>query len=288
MQIDLFGNRRYKVNLHMHTNLSDGRRTPAEAVQIYRNAGYDAVALTDHWFFGEGEESSDFTILSGGEYNTKNGDAIKGVYHIVGIGMKRDPAIRRDAPVQEVISSIRAAGGIVVLAHPAWSLNTPEQILPLEGVDATEIYNSVSGVHMSRRPDSGLIVDMIGCSGRYYPLIAADDAHYYDGDECMSWIMVEAEDNAPEYLLPAIRKGRYYATQGPEIHLFREGDEFVVRSSPVCEIVFLSNLVWSPRVFEGESLTEARYHPTPEERFIRAEVMDRDGKRAWSQIIPID
>ena len=288
MQTDLFGKKRYKVNLHTHTTLSDGRRSPLEVLAIYREAGYDAIAITDHWYYGEGGEHEGMTILSGAEYNTKTHDCREGVFHIVGVGMKEDPHLVKGTPVPETIERIRAAEGIVILAHPAWSLNTPEQILPLEGIDATEIYNTVSGLHMSRRPDSGLIVDMIGAKGRFYPLIAADDTHYYDGDECVSWIMVEAEDNGEERLIPAIREGKYYATQGPEVHLFREGEEFVVRCSPCSEIVFLSNFSWTPRAFEGEGLTEARYTPKPGECFIRAEVMDANGKRAWSQIIPLE
>ena len=287
MQIDLFGKKRYKVNLHTHTTLSDGQKTPAEVVQIYRAHGYDAIALTDHWFYGEGEEAPDFTVLSGIECNVGDPDSRNGVYHILCVGSRSAPAVRKDMPPQKVINAIRAAGGLAILAHPAWSLNTPEEILKLQGFHATEIYNSVSGVHMSRRADSSLIVDMLAMRGCCFPLIAADDAHYYDNDSCKSWIMVEAEDNAREYLIPAIRNGRFYATQGPEIHLTREGDEVVVTCSPVSEIVFHSNFVWSRRVFEGDGLTEARYTLHPGECFIRAEVTDRDGKRAWSRIIPV-
>ena len=45
---DMFGNNRMKINLHTHTTQSDGRRTPEEAAKIYKDAGYDAIALTDH------------------------------------------------------------------------------------------------------------------------------------------------------------------------------------------------------------------------------------------------
>lgn len=287
MQIDLFGKKRYKVNLHTHTTLSDGKKTPAEVAQIYRANGYDAIALTDHWFYGEGEETHDFTILSGIECNVGDPDSRNGVYHIVGIGTRRAPAAKRDMPPQDVINAIHAAGGLAILAHPAWSLNTPEEIQKLKGLHATEIYNSVSGVHMSRRADASLIVDMLASKGCYFPLIAADDAHYYDNDACKSWIMVEAEDNAREYLIPAIRKGNFYATQGPEIHLERIGKEVAVTCSPAQEIVFYSNLVWSRRVFEGDGITSARYTPKPEECYVRAEVVDRNGKRAWSRIIPL-
>lgn len=288
MYIDLFGKIRYKVNLHTHTALTDGKAYPSEAIERYRSEGYDAIALTDHWFFGEGDESSDFTVLSGAEYNVGGIDCGEGVYHILCIGARTAPSVKKTMSPQRVIDEIRRVGGMVVLAHPAWSLNTPEAIMALRGVEATEIYNSVSGVQMSRRADSSLIVDMLATKGCYLPLIAADDAHYYDkSDDCVSWIMVEAEDCTRDRLLPAIRRGDFYATQGPEVHLWREGDEFVVRSSPVSEIVFQSNAAWTRRVFTGDGITEARYIPNPCETYLRVEVMDSDGKRAWTNIIPI-
>lgn len=38
----------YKANLHCHTNLSDGKKTPEEIKEIYQNGGYSVVAYTDH------------------------------------------------------------------------------------------------------------------------------------------------------------------------------------------------------------------------------------------------
>ena len=285
MQIDLLGKKRYNVNLHMHTKLSDGLRSPAEALARYKQAGYDAVALTDHWYYGKEQEFDGMLVLSGAEYNTRFGDCRQGVFHIVGVGMRHEPSLTLSSSPQKIIHEIRAAGGLSVLAHPAWSLNTVEQIMPLEGVDATEIYNSVSGVHESRRPDSSLIIDMLASKGRAYPLIAADDTHYYDNDDCVSWTMVEAEECTAEAIVEAVRQGRCYATQGPEVHLWREGNEMVVRCSPCREIVFHSNLVWTERIKVGEGLTEAHYPLHKRECFVRAEVTDEHGNRAWSQIV---
>ncbi len=283
MQIDLFGKKRFKVNLHMHTSLSDGELSAVDAARYYLDHGYDAIALTDHWFFGNGGDLGGMTVLSGGEYNVGGRDAAgEGVFHIVGIGMSRAPSVTKSMSAQEVINRVRAAGGLVILAHPAWSLNTPEEILRFSGVDATEIYNSVSGYYHSRRPDSSLIVDMLACRGCFFPLIAADDTHYYGKEACLSYIMVEAEDNSARSLLPAIRRGAFYATQGPEIHLLREGDGFTVRCSPVSQIVFFSNMTWAPRVFEGEALTEAHYVPLGGERYLRVEARDADGRRCWT------
>ena len=275
----------------MHTTLSDGNLSPVEAVQLYRKNGYDAVALTDHWFFGSGSDAEDgFTVLSGAEYNIGGNDGGgEGVFHIVGVGMSRAPSVMKSMSAQQLIDRIHEAGGIAILAHPAWSLNTPEQILPLKNVDATEIYNSVSNVHESRRPDSSLIVDMLGCRGRFYPLVAADDTHYYEeGEACFAWIMVEAADNSRESLVRAIRRGDFYATQGPEVHLIKNEDgSFTVKCSPCEEIYFFSNLTWTRRAFVGENLTEATYVPRENDTFVRVQVKDAEGRYAWTNAVAL-
>ncbi len=293
MQTDMFGRRRQKVNLHMHTTLSDGHASKGTALRIYRNEGYDAVAVTDHWKYGENLVSAEgMTVLSGAEYNLNGRTGEGGVFHILAIGAEREPKIIGDAnsaEPQQIIDAIHEAGGLAVLAHPAWSLETPEQILRYHGFDATEIYNSVSGVHESRRPDSSLIVDMLGARGCLLPLIADDDVHYYDSDRCFAWIMVESEDAKREHLLPAIKAGKFYATQGPEVHLELDGDEAVVHCSPCSEVMFFSDAVWvDKRMISGENLTEVRVPTTKWEHFIRAEVVDKDGKRAWTNCIPYD
>ena len=45
----------YKGNTHAHTTDSDGRATPEECMRQYKAAGYDFLAITDHWHVhGEG------------------------------------------------------------------------------------------------------------------------------------------------------------------------------------------------------------------------------------------
>ncbi len=83
------------------------------------------------------------------------------VMHIVGVGMKQDPGLVRFRHTrQEVIDAINEAGGIAILAHPAWSLNTPAEAKALSGFAATEIYNTVSDAHQSDRPYSGYCLPM--------------------------------------------------------------------------------------------------------------------------------
>ena len=47
MWTDSHGRNWYKGNLHLHTTISDGQRTPEESFELYRGNGYDFVARTD-------------------------------------------------------------------------------------------------------------------------------------------------------------------------------------------------------------------------------------------------
>ena len=276
----------YKIGLHIHTNLSDGKCSPEEVARIYKDAGFDAIAITDHWkYYTEGELEG-LKILSGCEYNVGVRNTIEGVMHIVGIGMKEDPCINRDASCQEIIDGIKAAGGMAVLAHPAWSLNSVEQIETLHGFDMLEIYNSVSDTHQSARPYSGYLVDVLANKGIHFPLTATDDAHYYDGsDETKSYIIADSPSLEWKDIATAIEQKKFYATQGPTLKIEREGNVIRLICSECERIAFFSNLSWSSdRVFCGKGLTYAEYEIKEEEKWVRFEVRDAKGLEAWSNI----
>ncbi len=286
MYKDLYGKTRQKLGLHTHTTVSDGKLTPEEAARVYREAGYDAIALTDHWKYGISRELSGLKIISGAEYNVGDPRTEEGVYHIVALFTDIEPDLTKDLSPQQIIDGIHGAGGLAVLAHPAWSLNTPEMIMALEGVDATEIYNTVSEKGESFRADSSIIVDMIIPKGRNYPLFASDDTHYYGGvDNCKAFIMVESDTLEDEALVTAIKEKKFYASQGPEIHLERAGEKMIVRCSPCEHVYFASNRAWSRRSTHGENITYAEYNITEHDLFIRAFCIDKNGKKAWTNAV---
>lgn len=303
MFTDLTGKKCFKLGLHTHTNRSDGKCTPEEVARIYKEAGYDAIAITDHWKYGPACELAGLTVFSGAEYNLDTGDTSYGGAHIVGLCMTKDPELRQTgSTIQDAIDAIHAAGGIAVLAHPAWSLCQVEDMLSYRGVDATEIFNTVSGVHESDRPYSGILLDLLANRGRFWPLFASDDAHYYDGtDEVTAAIYIHADTLTRETFIDAVRRGDFYASlsrtpekprtahPGPEVHLTREGDVIRLICTPVDKISFLSNRAWvGNRILRGENLTEAVYPLHPAEHYVRAEVTDSQGLVAYSNYIVID
>ena len=291
MYLDMFGNKRCKVGLHTHTTISDGRVTPEEAAAIYKSAGYDTIAITDHWKYHGQDEISGLKIISGCEYNVGSQNTIGDVMHIVGIGMESDPGlVRGTASRQDVIDAVRASGGMVILAHPAWSLNTPQDALALSGFDGVEIYNSVSDIGQNSRPYSGYFVDLLANMGVAYPIVAADDTHVYNGlDETKSYIMARTEDDSVEQILAAIRRGDFYASQGPELHVRREGDRIIADCTACVTINFLTNAAWVPdRMTRGQDLTHAEYPVKEWEKWVRVEVCDDQGRYAWSNVIMLN
>ena len=276
-------------NLHMHTTRSDGRLSYEEAVARYERAGYDFIAVTDHWVRSEkGTTAGGMLLLSGCEYNI--GDTVQqGVYHIVGVGMETAPALERtEKSPQRIIDEINAAGGVAILAHPAWSLNSAEDVARLTGLCGTEIYNTTSAVPPNVRPYSGLFVDQLASLGVLLPCMGADDAHRYVNDATVCSIMVHAREKSHEAVMEAIRAGDFYATMGPSVSLTVEGGEAVVTCSPAAQVEFYSDAVWNDsRVTQGEGITTARCRLLPFETFVRAEVVDSEGRRAFSSPVRV-
>jgi len=290
MYTDKNGTVWYKVQLHAHTNLSDGGLSPEKVAARYRDAGFDAIAITDHWKTWQGGDLEGITVISGCEYDMGGRDSAGGVMHILGLGMKEQAGVEWPGDSwQTVIDKIRAKGGLAVLAHPAWSLNTVEQIKGLNGFSMIEIYNAVSDAHQSSRPYSGHIIDVLANDGIVFPLIATDDAHYYDGtDDARGYIMVKAAGNSAEDILNAVVRGDFYATQGPELYVRRDGDTIVVDCSPCVKIDFLSSSVYEKdRIIRGEDLTHAEYKIKDHEKWVRVEVLDANGNYAWSSIFDL-
>ncbi len=287
MITDKNGNKYFKVTLHTHSSASDGLLSPQDVVRFYKGEGFDCMALTDHWVYNDTPVIEGLPIISGIEYNMGGNHTETDVMHILALGMKYNPGLNNTMSRQEIIDNINKAGGIAVLAHPAWSLNTVEEAISLKGFAATEIYNAVSGVHESFRAYSDYYVDVLANKGSFMPLLAVDDSHYYDGtDNAKGYVMVKAENAEPDTILASIKNGDFYATQGPELYTEVVGDTVNVECSPASRICFVTNLSWTDEsVTNGDGLTSATYKITEGVRWLRVDVIDSYGKHAWSNFI---
>ena len=279
----------YKGNTHAHTTDSDGRVTPEECMRQYKAAGYDFLAITDHWRVRGESNYEGMLIVPGVEYDFPFPTQ---TLHLVCLFPDQESSrgVRRDSTHKEAIRLVNSAGGVAIAAHPAWSLNTTEFLCSLDGVDIAEVYNTMSDEpYNAPRGNAESLLDVAAANGKLYRLAAGDDAHAYRGEQCVSCVMVQAEALTVPAVLNAMRQGRFYASQGPEFkNIEVNGREIFVETSPVASITFISNAFWiEGRCMHGDGLTQRLYTARPEEAYVRIQITDRDGKKAWSNPIAL-
>ena len=275
----------YKANFHCHTTESDGKLDPAAVVSFYKNAGYDILSITDHRKVTE-ISSSQLLLIPGIEIDY----VLPGQWvHILGLGMSSSitQEWNRSGTPQEGIDLIRRLGGIAVLAHPAWSLNTPAFMRSLTGLSGVEVWNSVSTLPLNGdRADSSSLLDVTWSSGgELIPLYANDDSHPYKDEAGVAATMVQAEELTVKSVMTALRSGRFYATTGPQIHQIenRNNQEIVVHCSPAESIIFYSDCPWAAgRAVIRQDMTECSYLIQKSDHFVRIEIRDAHGRKAWS------
>jgi hypothetical protein len=227
MNLDVFKRpgRFFRGNLHTHSKISDGVLEPEAVAAHYRDAGYDFLALTDHFL-----PRYNFPIVDTRPFRTNRFTTILGaevhapansqgeMWHILCVGLPEDfPQTGKTETGAELAARAVEAGAFVAIAHPQWSGLNIEDGRALPMAHAVEVYNNTCALE-SRRGDGAFLLDQLLCDGRDILAIATDDAHFRVGDACGGWVMVKAEENEPSALLAALKAGDFYSTQGPEIH----------------------------------------------------------------------
>ena len=282
----------FKANFHCHTTNSDGKLSPRECVRFYQKAGYDILSITDHRTVTPfPPETEGILLIPGIEIDY----VLPGQWvHILGLGMESHIASRwnRSGTPQEGIDLIRSLGGIAVLAHPAWSLNTPAFMRSLKGLSGVEIWNSVSTLPLNGdRADSSSLMDVTWASGgELLPVFANDDSHPYETEAGVAATMVQSEELSVSAVMESLRQGHFYSTTGPAIRQIeiRDNQEIVVSCSPASAVIFYSDSPWANgRAVMGQELTQAGYFIQKNDHFVRIEVRDEAGRKAWSGPIPI-
>lgn len=313
----------YKGNIHCHSARSDGRLTPAQQVEAYKQHGYDFLLLTEHNVFTDTREfdTPDFLLLPGMEI-TFPPDVKRDVreYHflvIPGTPAQRANAklppyqhdhrleltpFRTYADLQAQIDDAYDRGYMVIMNHPKWSKVEYDEILPLEHLCAVEVFNYDSAV-IENTGEAFTCWDALLRHGRRYWGTAVDDTHNFfpfdsgGNDAFGGWIAVKARSLSQDDLMEAFAAGSFYGSAGPEIKDFYVEDNMVhFTCSPVSRI-FLNGDQRQIRVKwaePGEELTElvcplygeTKY--TSKERYVRVECYDAQGRRAFTNPIWLD
>jgi predicted metal-dependent phosphoesterase TrpH len=278
----------YKANFHTHTNLSDGDVNLPVRVKQYRDKGYQVLAVTDHEKTNNvaGYSDANFLLISGMETHPACPGA-QVPYHLVCLNIPNGFLRNKDMTAQQVIDAVKAAGGEVIFAHPYWSGHTTREMLAVDGYIGMEVYNSVCN-SMGKGYNS-VQWDQLMNTGKIIPAVADEDVHSSSAVG-QSWTMIKAKGLTTETIMNSLRDGSYYASCGPTIEEFKiENGTAVVKCSPVVEICFMGPYTLGSNILSGREhlMTSAEYKLPPTIKWVRAEVVDANGKHAWTNPIEI-
>lgn len=246
---DLYGMRCFKGELHCHTYDSDGIQDVYHTVGNYRAAGYDFMAITDHYISMSAERAQttyrnapvDMTLMLGEECHVPTEQI-----HAVHIGgTKSVNACFRDNPekVTAEMESIRSeltylpenidktdyawrvwiarkareCGGISLLTHPHWiwfdtyfiASAITHQLLSDGIYDAMDITDQEADTTVA-------LWSEMRAQGCNIPVVGCSDSHYTHAADPHrpargGYTLVFATDRNEESILDAIRAGRCVA-----------------------------------------------------------------------------
>ena len=283
-----------KGNLHTHTLESDGDSTPVEIAAWYRDHGYDFLAITDHDKVTKIDAPPGLVLITAEEVT----DRLEGKsLHVNALGIERVVPIQGGKTkvdvLQRNIDAVRAAGGVPLVNHPnfGWAFGADE-LLQLKNFTLLEIASGHPFVNMHGPPSVEAMWDQLLAKGRRVYGVAVDDSHHlknpwdvYVALPGKAWVVVRAERD-PKSIVAALERGDFYASTGVELEDV-SGTKVKVREKNRARyrIQFIGD---GGRVLqETEGLT-ASYTPRGNEGYVRAKVIDSNGRMAWGQPTFID
>lgn len=279
-----------KAQLHVHTDKSRGGQwSLADAVEHYGQLGYKFLCITDHGkvTVPSCSDMGGILVLPGEE------STVPDPFWPLGRHMLRllvsSPATSGRA--QERIDSCVSRGGVVALAHPSWTGNLGTGRWRVKDLRAVFDFRlvEVRNLHSDEDLDTSIwhsvLVQRMPDDAVW--AVAVDDARCAS-EAGQGWIEIKAQEITGDAFRKALLAGRFYATTGPQCEFGVSGSAICARTERPSTIKFINRD--EAVVREAAGASEAQYAPVTGDGFVRVEVVDSDGKRAWSQpfaIIPL-
>ena len=301
----------YRANLHCHSTVSDGRKSPEELKEFYKEHGYQIIAYTDHEKLVTHNDLSDDTFLALNGYEAginEDGDvhwSRRKVCHLCLIAMTPEqtapvpedsPRIYRGEWISDFAKNARDAGFFVTYNHPVWSLESYPQYSTYHNMNAMEIVNFACQIE-GYDDDNGHCYDDLLRGGERLFCIAADDNHNAIPDDstvCDSfggYTMIAAESLDYRAVMQSMAQGKFYASSGTSTHvgpvirsLVYEDGTVTITTSDVREIAYIpdSRRCYLVHAADGETIQTASFRVAEDERWFRLVVVDREGYKAYT------
>jgi hypothetical protein len=298
----------FKGNLHTHTLNSDGDSTPDDVVRWYREHGYNFLVLTDHNYLTSVDglnalhgANDKFLVVKGEEVTDRLGEK---PVHVNGLNPERlikpPGGATVVAMVQNMIDAIRAGGGVPSVNHPnyGWAISADE-LAQLQRTRLFEVFNGhplVNNLGGGGVPGLEETWDRVLSSGRLLFGIAVDDAHYFKRPEDptaprpgFGWVVVRAARLDARLLIEALERGEFYSSTGVELQsLSTSTTSMTIAVRPVPSSKYRIQFIGRQgRVLSEATTSPATYRFNGDEGYVRAKVIESNGKLAWIQPVAV-
>lgn len=282
-------------NLHTHTLESDGDSTPQEMARWYREHGYDFLVITDHDKITRIDAPEGLVLVLGEEVTDR---LPKKPLHVNAIGLtevvKPQGGGNPVDVLQRNINAVRKAGGIALVNHPnfGWSFGANE-LMQLRDFTLLEIASGHPYVNTLGPPSHEAMWDHLLTAGRRVWGVAVDDSHHlkrpWDTDVALpgkAWVVVHAAKRDAASIVDALRRGDFYASTGVELEEVSASKVKVKEKNGArYRIQFIGA---RGRVLQETAGVVAEYKKRGDEGYVRAKVIDSNGRMAWTQPAFID
>ncbi|MEJ1960794.1 MAG: CehA/McbA family metallohydrolase [Gammaproteobacteria bacterium] len=228
----------------------------------------------------------------------------------------KNPRIGRVAPAGTPIAetyarnlaAITAAGGIGQINHPNWRWSVGlEDMAQLPNGTLFELWNGIREINnLGGTDDAGNVAlstealwDTLLSRGKVLWGVGSDDTHdlyktLSDPEAAppgQAWIVVRAEKLSPAAIVGALQRGDFYASTGVALEDYEAGPakkEIVITlkhsGSDRDDTRFLTRFVGKGgRVLAEVPGLKPRYLIKGDEGYVRAAIVDSNGRRAWTQ-----
>lgn len=288
---------------------SDGDSTPDDVVRWYREHGYQFVVLTDHNFLTSVDglnalhgASQRFLVVKGEELTDRaDGKPL----HINGLDVSREIPPQGGSTIVEVlqrsVDAIRGANGVPHINHPnfGWAITT-DQLAQVKNNRLFEIFNGhpqVNNVGGGGVPGLEEVWDALLSRGIVLYGIAVDDAHYFkqaDNPDLpgpgRGWVYVRAAQLEARALVESLDRGDFYASTGVVLDDLRvDAKTMTVTVKPDTWAKYRIQFIGrNGRLLREATEASATYQFNGDEGYVRARVLESNGRRAWIQptIVP--
>lgn len=299
--------KQYKANMHSHSTCSDGKLTPEQLKEAYKERGYSVFAFSDHITVREHNylRDDDFLPLTSAELDVaEQGDCnfnLRKAFHFNIIS--RDPEHFEQVKytsknfsldyINSIIKDAKDKNYFVTANHPNWSLFTEEEFLQLEGLDGFELYNCITanfGGAISFTPE--IYLYLLRKGKRIFP-IGADDNHSFclpfdhpNNDSFGGFTYILSDKLDYESIINSLDNGDLYCSTGPQFfEISQEDNNIYIRCSDVKQITVLTEngKAFSLRSQENQTINEFNCLVTDWGKFFVVYALDENGKPAMTR-----